>query len=161
MGWGNSFGGLTDPIWGEPKEIAKAEQDAKNFGTGWTQDGKHVPLDKIYVGWDTGKGDETVAITGIVENGILNIDAEYRGEAAKILIENYTNARNRNLKPTHDPYTNPDAHIYYECGCGAILDPQTKSFAALNNHASNVGWKIRFTDKGYVPYCVKCGEGVE
>lgn len=67
----------------------------------------------------------------------------------------------QNLKPTHDPYANPDAHIYYECACGAILDPQTKSFAALNNCASDKGWKIRFTDKGYVPYCVKCGEGVE
>lgn len=66
-----------------------------------------------------------------------------------------------NSMPTHDPYTNPDAIIYYECGCGAILDPNTKSFAALNNHASEKGWKIRFTDKGYVPYCVKCGEGVE
>lgn len=66
-----------------------------------------------------------------------------------------------NSMPTHDPYTNPDATIYYECGCGAILDPNTKSFAALNNHASEKGWKIRFTDKGYVPYCVKCGEGVE
>ena len=66
-----------------------------------------------------------------------------------------------NLKPTHDPYTNPNAYLYYECSCGAILDPNTKSFAALNNHASEKGWKIRFTDKGYVPYCVKCGEGVE
>lgn len=66
-----------------------------------------------------------------------------------------------NLKPTHDPYTNPDAHIYYECSCGAILDPQTKSFAALNNYASKMGWKIRFGENGYTPYCVKCGEGVE
>jgi hypothetical protein len=66
-----------------------------------------------------------------------------------------------NLKPTHDPYTNPNAHIYYECACGAILDPQTKSFAALNNHASAKGWKIRFGERGYTPYCVKCGEGVE
>lgn len=66
-----------------------------------------------------------------------------------------------NKVPTHDPYTNPDATIYYECGCGAILDPNTKSFAALNNHASDKGWKIRFSEKGYTPYCVKCGEGVE
>lgn len=78
------------------------------------------------------------------------------------LIESYAKVINRNnTKPTHDPYINPNAHIYYECTCGAILDPQTKSFAALNNHASDKGWKIRFTDKGYVPYCVKCGEGVE
>jgi hypothetical protein len=66
-----------------------------------------------------------------------------------------------NSKPTHDPYTNPNAHIYYECSCGAILDPGTKSFANLNNHASNAGWKIRFSEVGYIPYCVKCGEDVE
>ena len=67
----------------------------------------------------------------------------------------------RNLKPTHDPYTNPNAHIYYECKCGAILDPQTKSFAALNNYASEKGWKVRFGHDAYQPYCVKCGKDVE
>lgn len=66
-----------------------------------------------------------------------------------------------NIAPTHDPYTNPNAYIYYECSCGAILDPKTKSFAALNNCASDKGWKIRFGEHGYTPYCVKCGEGVE
>ncbi len=66
-----------------------------------------------------------------------------------------------NLKPTHDPYANPDSQIYYECQCGAILDPGTKSFAALNGVASERGWKIRFGADGYVPYCMKCGEGVE
>ena len=66
-----------------------------------------------------------------------------------------------NLSPTHDPYTNPNAQIYYECSCGAILDPGTKSFAALNNCASDKGWKIRFNERGYTPYCVECGKGVE
>lgn len=66
-----------------------------------------------------------------------------------------------NKHPTHDPYTNPNAHIYYQCGCGAILDPGTKSFAALNNCASNAGWKVRWGADTYVPYCVKCGEDVE
>lgn len=66
-----------------------------------------------------------------------------------------------NNKPTHDPYTNPNSHIYYECGCGAIFDPGTKSFAQLNNCASEAGWKIRWGADSYVPYCLKCGEGVE
>lgn len=66
-----------------------------------------------------------------------------------------------NKKPTHDPYTNPNARLYYECNCGAIFDPGTKSFAQLNTHASEAGWKIRFKEVGYVPYCVKCGEDVE
>lgn len=68
-----------------------------------------------------------------------------------------------NRMPTHDPYTNPNAHIYYQCECGAILDPCTKSFAELNNAASREGWKVRWNvnGAGYKPHCVKCGEGVE
>jgi len=66
-----------------------------------------------------------------------------------------------NLHPTHDPYTNPDSHIYYQCSCGAILDPGTKSFAALNNCASDKGWKVRWGADSYQPYCVECGKDVE
>ncbi len=66
-----------------------------------------------------------------------------------------------NKPPTHDPYTNPNCYLYYECGCGEILDPHTKRFAELNNHASEKGWKIRFGDDAYIPYCVKCGHDVD
>ena len=66
-----------------------------------------------------------------------------------------------NLHPTHDPYTNPDSQIYYQCNCGAILDPGTKSFAALNNCASEKGWKVRWGADSYIPYCVECGKNVE
>ena len=66
-----------------------------------------------------------------------------------------------NLHPTHDPYTNPDSQIYYSCKCGAILDPGTKSFAQLNNVASEKGWKVRWGNDSYVPYCVECGKDVE
>ncbi len=68
-----------------------------------------------------------------------------------------------NKVPTHNPYINPDAHIYYQCDCGAILDPCTKSFAALNNCASDTGWKIRWNKdgSGYQPFCVACGKDVE
>lgn len=83
-------------------------------------------------------------------------------EKAKEEIINITGLnRLPNKKPTHDPYTNPNAHIYYECKCGAILDPGTKSFAALNNCASEAGWKVRWGAEAYQPYCPKCGEGVE
>lgn len=92
------------------------------------------------------------AIADALTHGIgVTLDGEY------VPLEKVYN----NMMPTHDPYTNPDAIIYYECLCGAILDPGTKSFASLNNHASEKGWKIRFSDKGYIPYCVKCGQGVE
>jgi len=66
-----------------------------------------------------------------------------------------------NEEPTHDPYSNPNARIYYECNCGAILDPCTKSFAALNNAASEAGWKVRWNHDGYQSYCVECGKDVE
>lgn len=62
----------------------------------------------------------------------------------------------QNKIPTHDPYTNPNAFIYYQCDCGQVLDPKTKSFASLNNHASDAGWKIRLGSEHYVPYCPKC-----
>lgn len=71
------------------------------------------------------------------------------------------NIKKNNKVPTHDPYANPNAQLYYSCSCGAIFDPGTKRFAELNNAASNAGWKIRFSDTGYVPYCVDCGKGVE
>lgn len=68
-----------------------------------------------------------------------------------------------NKVPTHDPYTNPNAQIYFQCSCGAIHDPGTKSFAALTGSASKAGWKVRFITgvDHYTAYCVKCGEGVE
>ena len=68
-----------------------------------------------------------------------------------------------NKMPTHNPYTNPNAQLYYECKCGAILDPGTKSFAALNNAASDQGWKVRWkpNGEGYEPFCVECGKDVE
>ena len=87
---------------------------------------------------------------------------------AKIVKEEPTNAqvttevRTRNNKvPTHDPYTNPNAYIYFECSCGAILDPSTKSFAALTTAASKANWKIRFGHQWYMAYCVECGKDVE
>ena len=64
--------------------------------------------------------------------------------------------RTINKHPTHDPYTNPNAFLYYECDCGQRLDPKVKSFASLNNHASNAGWKVRWGAQSYVPYCPKC-----
>lgn len=67
----------------------------------------------------------------------------------------------KNKVPTHDPYSNPDSHIYYECACGAILDPGTRSFAQLNNAAMNSGWKVRWGATSYQPYCVKCGHDVD
>jgi len=61
-----------------------------------------------------------------------------------------------NKVPTHDPYTNPNAHIYYSCDCGNILDPGTKRFAELNNAAMAAGWKIRWGHKYYEPFCPEC-----
>ena len=61
-----------------------------------------------------------------------------------------------NKVPTHDPYANPNAHIYYSCDCGNILDPGTKRFAELNNAAMDNGWKIRWGHEYYEPFCPQC-----
>lgn len=108
----------------------------------------------IGIGIDLGAGDSQTVLTTF-ENG--QIKQRIIPESELYIQEKVYN----NLPPTHDPYTNPNAQIYYQCSCGAILDPGTKSFAALNNYASEKGWKIRFGEVGYTPYCVKCGEGVE
>jgi len=120
---------------------------------------------KPFIGIDLGAGDSQTILTtwenGKIKHRVIPPEELYIEEAAPVSEHAWSNLKIKNKKPTHDPYTNPNAHIYYECDCGEILDPQTKSFAQLNNCASEKGWKIRFTDKGYVPYCVKCGEKVE
>lgn len=74
-----------------------------------------------------------------------------------------TEEMHTNLKPTHDPYANPNCFLYYECKCGAKLDPHTKRFSELNNAASKEGWKVRWKrdGSGYEPFCVECGEDIE
>jgi hypothetical protein len=101
--------------------------------------------------------------TPIVNIGVaIDEIRKFKNKVAVISIPtDLAEERIKNKVPTHDPYTNPNAAIYYECSCGAILDPGTKSFAALNGHAEKAGWKIRFGPQHYIPYCVKCGERVE
>lgn len=101
-----------------------------------------APLPPIFMGIDLGSKDKTVF--AVIKDKIIE------------------RIYNNNM-PTHDPYSNPDALIYYQCSCGAILDPLTKSFASLNNHASNAGWKVRWNKDGlgYQPFCVECGKDVE
>ena len=69
--------------------------------------------------------------------------------------------RAKNKVPTHDPYTNPNAYIYFECSCGEVLDPGTKSFTTLIKNASEADWKIRFGQDHYQAYCAKCGVDIE
>jgi len=121
---------------------------------GWSKEWPGLP-------GDTSKISE--ALAKIVNDGWV-VPTDPNVENGKIKQEiTSTKEMYNNLKPTHDPYTNPGAMVYYECACGAILDPKTKSFAHLNNAASVAGWKIRWKHDGmgYQPFCVKCGEGVE
>jgi hypothetical protein len=77
------------------------------------------------------------------------------------LLEKINDPIRKNAVPTHDPYTNPNAMIYFECGCGQTLDPGTKSFAALTTFAGRMGWKIRFGVEHYIAYCVGCGKDID
>src|SRR3990167_9934393 len=92
--------------------------------------------------WPSVTGTEK-AQTAHPEHPIATLIRE-TGEALIAAIPNVYN----NKMPTHDPYTNPNAQVYYECKCGAILDPGTKSFASLNNAASDKGWKVRWKPNG-------------
>lgn len=85
-----------------------------------------------------------------------------KDKSVTVVIENNVIIKEYSNKvPTHDPYTNPNSHIYYQCSCGSILDPGTKSFAQLNNIASREGWKVRWGADTYIPYCVDCGKDVD
>lgn len=118
------------------------------------------PLDGLIVtGIDLStKPDTLVILIGKLKEGFFDVKARYTGDEARAKIAEYDN-----VSPTHDPYTNPNAHVYHSCGCGSILDPQTKSFAELNSAASVVGWKVRWPNSGscYIVYCPECGKDVE
>lgn len=136
------------------------------WGTKWitpdktaiTSEGKSLPnewhthtSDEVYLGWDLVKQAEKniVEVTGLDE-----INKWFIKQPSMF-------AARSNKVPTHDPYTNPGAYLYYECKCGAVLDPKVKRFAALNDAASEAGWKVRWGAQYYIPYCVECGKGVE
>lgn len=55
------------------------------------------------------------------------------------------------------------AYLYFQCeSCNKILDPHTKSFAKLQEHRINAGWKCiwNMNGQGYKVYCEKCKEKV-
>lgn len=55
------------------------------------------------------------------------------------------------------------AYLYFQCeSCNEILDPHTKSFAKLQEHRINAGWKCiwNMNGQGYKVYCEKCEEKV-
>lgn len=156
------------------------------WGTKWimpdkpaiTSEGKPLPddwhthtSDELYLGWDLApKPDQTAYVVleankfrPATEDEIKIIEDADKMRSVnwpEDLVKAYASVRN-NLVPTHDPYTNPGAYLYYECKCGAVLDPKVKRFAALNDAASEAGWKVRWGAQYYVPYCVECGKGVE
>lgn len=138
MGWGTSWDKFTG------KEIAKAQEE------GAKEEFKIINDFMQQIDVDLASGHDQAVLTtfedGEIKHRIIPREELYN-----------------NLKPTHDPYTNPNAHIYYECECGQKLDPKTKRFAELNNCASNASWKIRWGEKSYIPYCPKCVEakGIE
>lgn len=171
--WGTSWDKVVKPMqeqaeevkdWSTGKAIAERQASAgvidwpeekladaaiAIIGTVWP-----IPKEPTSIGWDLSKGPDQTAY-GIIE------DSKVRPASATEINAIYQASRVKNKVPTHDPYTNPGAYLYYECKCGQILDPKVKSFAALNNVASVVGWKIRFGHEYYIPYCIECGKGID
>lgn len=143
-GWGKE--------WYSPKDKITVNVDPNSKGAN-----SQVWIDSVNKAFDK----EFPVITGI-DLGCIPPKTEIIIPNDKMFFMTETGLKEySNKMPTHDPYTNPNAQIYYQCSCGAILDPGTKSFAALNNAAMNAGWKVRWGETSYKPYCVKCGEDVE
>lgn len=124
-----------------------------NWGTEW-DDKKQETTGKAIVKRQAEAGTIDFG-NGAVKTEIVKVDKE------TVTVLEYYEKERTNKVPTHDPYTNPGAHVYYSCKCGQILDPGTKSFSQLNNAASEAGWKIRFGDQHYEAHCVECGKEVE
>lgn len=54
-----------------------------------------------------------------------------------------------------------EAYLYFQCdGCGAILDPNTKSFKTLQDKRAEAGWACKWNidGMGYKVYCAECGK---
>lgn len=70
-------------------------------------------------------------------------------------------ANSATLKAQGSNLVDDQAYLYFQCeGCNEILDPHTKSFAKLQEHRVNAGWKCvwNMNGQGYKVYCAKCGE---
>lgn len=67
----------------------------------------------------------------------------------------------KELKPQGSNLVDAEAYLYFQCeSCQKILDPQTKSFAILNQKRFGVGWLVKWNvdGMGYKVYCVDCGK---
>lgn len=156
------------PEWAAPiipeQQLQAGERFVKQFTDIYGTETNPVALDipplatAINAVWQSKRVPELTAVDLAIGERVILTSIEDGAIIHKNITKEY-----KNKVPTHDPYTNPDSHIYYQCDCGAILDPGTRSFASLNNHASDTGWKVRWRQcgNGYQAFCVKCGEGIE
>jgi len=75
------------------------------WGTGWDKP-LIDPKMELHIGVDPAKPGSEQTIHGV-----------WTAEGFKEISEEEFQNKFKNIAPTHDPYTNPGAHIYYECGC--------------------------------------------
>lgn len=78
----------------------------------------------------------------------------------KLIKENFDTSQ---LKSQGSNLMDEQAYLYFQCeGCQEILDPNTKSFAKLQEYRVNAGWKCVWNTggMGYKVYCAGCGEKV-
>lgn len=93
----------------------------------------------VFIGWDKGSDDKTTIVK--IENKVITKVAKLKSQGSNLVDE--------------------QAYLYFQCDdCGEILDPHTKSFAKLQEHRVNSGWKCvwNLCGMGYKVYCIKCGE---
>lgn len=79
--------------------------------------------------WDKPKQTEESTFEYSGDGPIL----KYAGTVELPKLEEVEKHQFKNKVPTHDPYTNPNAFLYYECDCGQVtssimLCPRCQSF---------------------------------
>lgn len=64
----------------------------------------------------------------------------------------------KNMNIIEDDNYEPDTILVFECKCGEVFNPNTKSFQRLANEAKACGWNIKFhlNKSGYDTVCQGC-----
>lgn len=112
-------------------------------------------------GLDLGTGERTILTT--FENDSIKHRVIDQSEL-KVITWPKEATQGSSLKSQGSNLVDDQQYLYFQCeGCKDILDPHTKSFAKLQEHRVNAGWKCiwNIDGMGYKIYCTKCGEKVE
>lgn len=173
-GWGSKWPDNGETANGAMYKLGVAEikPDVPENWDNWPEISKELAIkidadfDKEFpklTAWDLGSGERTV-LTKFNDNGDVThtviSQTELKVDTSSRLIAH----NNKIFKTQGSNLVDEQAYLYFQCeGCSTILDPHTKSFAKLQEHRVNAGWKCvwNLSGMGYKVYCAECGEKIE